>query len=87
MKYGLILLLLLLAYAAVYGQNQEITTIQYKGEDLLVLKVKRESADVHSKLVFYDYYDPSSLAILAEEMWGEWYFCKPNIHNCVACKQ
>lgn len=101
MKYGLILLLLLLAYAAVYGQNSQktinyghnlaqkqwLTEIKYKGETLLALKVERESANVHSKLVFYDYYDPSSLSLLAEEMWNEWYFVDQNIRSCVACKQ
>lgn len=86
MKYGLILLLLLLAYAAVYGQNSqktEITEIKYRGEDLLSLKVTY--CDKGGE--FYQYYDPSSLALLAYQMWDEWYFVVPNIRSCVSCRK
>ena len=85
MKYGLVFLLLLLAYAAVYGQTQktEIAEIKYKGEDLLTLKVTYRDKGGE----FYQYYDPSSLCLLACQMWDEWYFVVPNIRSCVACKQ
>jgi hypothetical protein len=86
MKYGLILLLLLLAYAEVYGQNTqetELTEIEYKGEDLLALKVTYKERNGE----FYQYYDPSSLALIAYNMWDEWYFVVPNIRSCVSCRK